>query len=1014
MARRSQRGRPDTTAPSRTAPMRSQREKSPSVSPTALAPKVLRKKSRQHPEEKVSESDSDNASRAGSLDDTQVTHHYNTRRSTQTAHPARAVGLHKRTREEIAEQAARKAAVTQAKQRQQEQDATRLVRGIQKIAELEDSRQREDAETERYLHDGSPARDRDKRASPKRHRRAARTVHTLSRDPDCVSDGSREDWGGASADRPGDATDGDDGTLMAGQENALAENPDGAPRSRREIDWDTPTDTGDELGTAIRRVGKVKRGLGKAAAQTKKKPSPYRSVLPSLSAFERYHSQVALPLTSFLASDFSLTTRPSSSFPTFALALAFARAFALAFALTLALVFARAFALALPFALTPAVSLVADALTIAISLTISLAFALAFTLALAIAISLALAVPISLALAVPISLALAVPISLAFAVAVTVAVAVALPVAFSLAFALALAFGFGFVVAVGFAAGFAVGLTVEFAVGFASPFAFALPLPFEHSASNGQRDFDASGWCQDSEGHYSENDHDTRGPKRHEALGANTQALEDVSSNRTRGSRLKRKRDASPLENKSDSDRGRDSESEGSNEHPDAGHVRRTTASQRKRKQRATIRGQIKSFRRQSSERHERSASSSPAVPNTKSNARKASKHSAFRSDWLKKRAGPAHSSTNRPKTRRSLTRNPRSSEDSRSDSDDNNLGRDAFDDAAVKTRRSYAIKVAASRRRKTGVITELIDDEDASEVEQSGSKPPKKRVRRSPSEMPEEKSRSAANVPAFIKPHLTTHIIPTVLEYFGAKKNPWNTQEHGRNELLGLCQELIDEVCPHVDYELTKTDIVYKVIQQAIYDWRAGFANTTVAAVEDMIDHKFGPKASRKVIKLWVRKAISPGGESLWAKPDTRPLRAHGSLGSVYVLKALAHHLTVTEGSLRDYGWPRGALALAATAVQHIFPMFQAGAFKPGKAFSAANVEVLTDSWYRKSIRRFVKKPKKFRQIIQKATSLMNEARVRKVPVGGPVVDDIFDRSSPPLSDSDSSDYTPFSSLLI
>ncbi|KAI0674842.1 UDP-Glycosyltransferase/glycogen phosphorylase [Trametes maxima] len=79
---------------------------------------------------------------------------------------------------------------------------------------------------------------------------------------------------------------------------------------------------------------------------------------------------------------------------------------------------------------------------------------------------------------------------------------------------------------------------------------------------------------------------------------------------------------------------------------------------------------------------------------------------------------------------------------------------------------------------------------------------------------------------------------------------------------------------------------------------------------------------------------------------------------------------------------------------------MFQAGAFKAGKAFSAANVETLTDAWYQKSIRRFVKKPEKFRRILRKAMQLKDEASVRRAPVGCAVVDDAFNRSSPPLSD--------------
>ncbi len=91
------------------------------------------------------------------------------------------------------------------------------------------------------------------------------------------------------------------------------------------------------------------------------------------------------------------------------------------------------------------------------------------------------------------------------------------------------------------------------------------------------------------------------------------------------------------------------------------------------------------------------------------------------------------------------------------------------------------------------------------------------KRKRKAKAPVPEEKSRSAIHVPEFVKPLLFTEIIPTVLEYFGAKKDPWNAREHGPDELLNLCQELLNDLCPRAEYRLAKTDIIYKVVR-ALY----------------------------------------------------------------------------------------------------------------------------------------------------------------------------------------------------
>ena len=107
--------------------------------------------------------------------------------------------------------------------------------------------------------------------------------------------------------------------------------------------------------------------------------------------------------------------------------------------------------------------------------------------------------------------------------------------------------------------------------------------------------------------------------------------------------------------------------------------------------------------------------------------------------------------------------------------------------------------------------VEEVSDDEAAAATSQS-----KKRRRRRRQSVDEDHSRSATHVPDFVKPYLFTELIPTVLEYFGAKVDPWNTQEHGRDELLNLCQELINDLCPQADYVLTKQDIIYKVVRGA------------------------------------------------------------------------------------------------------------------------------------------------------------------------------------------------------
>ncbi|TFK84481.1 hypothetical protein K466DRAFT_567207 [Polyporus arcularius HHB13444] len=330
---------------------------------------------------------------------------------------------------------------------------------------------------------------------------------------------------------------------------------------------------------------------------------------------------------------------------------------------------------------------------------------------------------------------------------------------------------------------------------------------------------------------------------------------------------------------------------------------------------------------------------------------------------------------------------------------DGSDVERSAFRDEDVVFSREYAVTM--SGRRKSMLSAQRLSNEDAEAFGMQSSQK-RKRKRRSP--VPEDKSRSAANVPDFVKPVLFTELIPTILEYFGAKTDPWNTREHGPDELLNLSQELLNDLCPRAEYRLSKSDVIYKVIQQEVYEWRSRFASAAISAVDDAISEKFGANPRRAEVQAWIRDATSPGGESLWAQPHRNPERAHGSLQSRFVLRSFATHLHATNGSIYLYGPPVGALSLAATAVQHVFPMYKTGRFIPGRAFSSANVGYLTESWYRKSVRRYARREEKFAKLARKASRFATLYYQTKARNGGDTLQapDVFDRSSPPLEDTD------------
>ena len=136
-------------------------------------------------------------------------------------------------------------------------------------------------------------------------------------------------------------------------------------------------------------------------------------------------------------------------------------------------------------------------------------------------------------------------------------------------------------------------------------------------------------------------------------------------------------------------------------------------------------------------------------------------------------------------------------------------------------------------------------------------------------------------------------------------------------------------------------------------------------------------------------------------------------------MLHAIAMHLVATEGAIFDYGMPRGALALAATAVrslhnphrfyayifqvQHVFPMYKTGVFTASEAFTAANVGDSTDQWYRSSVKHFMKRDgEKFKILLMQASKYVDTVKMRKMTpkerAQGSSAHTHHDRSSPPL----------------
>ncbi|KAI0739089.1 hypothetical protein C8Q80DRAFT_1275265 [Daedaleopsis nitida] len=340
---------------------------------------------------------------------------------------------------------------------------------------------------------------------------------------------------------------------------------------------------------------------------------------------------------------------------------------------------------------------------------------------------------------------------------------------------------------------------------------------------------------------------------------------------------------------------------------------------------------------------------------------------------------------------------------------DDNDDGRDGVNDEDIAISKADAI-AASSRRSQLKVTVEDIGSDDDGHLDPMPKRSTKKansgtlrRVRTAKADMPPEKSRSSGNVPAWIAPYMSTEIIPSVLDRLGAKTNPWDLREHGGDELLQVCQEVMDAIFPD-KYVLTKKDVIYKVIQQDIYNWRRGFIHEAAEAIRTEIVSKFGASWRPKEVRPWVEALKPYDSAACWQHPRTKSTPAQGRLASIYMRKMFAWHLIKTQGTVVDSGWPGGALALAAAALEHALNLFSTGKLVPGPRFGGKVAMDATQGWYERVVSHLVKpgKEENFATLIKAASKF---AKGKNTPVTSSTHTEalaVFDHSSPPAQLSD------------
>ncbi|EMD36417.1 hypothetical protein CERSUDRAFT_115431 [Gelatoporia subvermispora B] len=170
--------------------------------------------------------------------------------------------------------------------------------------------------------------------------------------------------------------------------------------------------------------------------------------------------------------------------------------------------------------------------------------------------------------------------------------------------------------------------------------------------------------------------------------------------------------------------------------------------------------------------------------------------------------------------------------------------------------------------------------------------------------------------------------LIPRYLQAIGDfGGNPWNLT--GLN-LVGILQDLWDEIFPEHPVMVAPREAVFCLAQQKIYEWRTNIARAGLEAVEAfMLDEFMFRTADER--GEYVRYALGPGlpfRYKVIEQGREAGERLSGPYQSPYLLRTLGTHYMASRKTALSMVYPYAALALCVVAVERALRRWESGTF--------------------------------------------------------------------------------------
>ncbi|PIL37759.1 hypothetical protein GSI_01453 [Ganoderma sinense ZZ0214-1] len=336
-----------------------------------------------------------------------------------------------------------------------------------------------------------------------------------------------------------------------------------------------------------------------------------------------------------------------------------------------------------------------------------------------------------------------------------------------------------------------------------------------------------------------------------------------------------------------------------------------------------------------------------------------------------------SHPATPLP-TRRATSIHPGAPASAQHSDDEINLGSGGFNDEDVTITHDSVIGRPRGRQPELVAVTR-VDPEP---------KVKPKRKRTAKADMDPKKSRSANNIEGWLRDDFDSTILPSVIHYFGAQKDPWKLDVHDGEQgsaattaeekevagLVDILQDIIDHLYPRRQHQITIKDRVVAVTRQRVMNWRRGFMTRAHNAVKAAVDDwkKANPDATVDERAMWAKTALHRRrGVAWWELPKSdRNPKPEGPLMTPYILKTFGPHFKYISGSiLADVGEPVGALSLTCAAVEIAFKCYKSGKYAtPDEDFDAKNAGEGTDGFGESTIQAMLDDADIWEEFMQRA----------------------------------------------